>query len=76
MPSLGLPIFGQSPSGPRPAPRWRSLAERDGTVDPAAGLYPDGEQAAPEGFSRRSFLQILGASTALAGLSACKAPPV
>ncbi len=74
MPSLGLPIFGQSPSGPRPAPRWRSLAERDGTVDPAAGLYPDGEQAAPEGFSRRSFLQILGASTALAGLSACKAP--
>jgi Fe-S-cluster-containing dehydrogenase component len=74
MPSLGLPIFGQTPAGGPPAPRWRSLAERDGTVAPEAGLYPDGEQPAPEGFSRRSFLQILGASTALAGLSACKPP--
>ena len=74
MPSLGLPICGQSPVTPQPAQRWRSLAERDGTVDPAAGNYPDGEQPAPEGFSRRSFLQVLGASTALAGLSACKAP--
>ncbi len=74
MPSLGLPIFGQTPAGGKPATRWRSLAERDGTVDPGAGVYPDGEQPAPEGFSRRSFLQILGASTALAGLSACKPP--
>ncbi len=73
MPSLGLPIFGQSPAS-QPAPRWRSLAERDGTAAPEAGLYPDGEQPAPEGFSRRSFLQVLGASTALAGLSACKPP--
>ncbi len=74
MPSLGLPILGQSPAGGQPATRWRSLAERDGSVDPAAGTYPDGEQPAPEGFSRRSFLQVLGASTALAGLSACKPP--
>ncbi len=74
MPSLGLPIFGQSPAGAPASPRWRSLAERDGTVDPAAGLYPDGEEPAPEGFSRRSFLQILGASTALATLAACKPP--
>jgi molybdopterin-containing oxidoreductase family iron-sulfur binding subunit len=74
MPPLGLPIFGQTPAVATPAPRWRSLAERDGTVDPEAGLYPDGEQPPPEGFSRRSFLQILGASTALATLAACKPP--
>jgi molybdopterin-containing oxidoreductase family iron-sulfur binding subunit len=74
MPSLGLPIFGQTPGGGRPAPRWRSLAERDGTVDPRAGAYPDGDGPPPEGFSRRSFLQLLGASSALAGLAACKPP--
>ena len=75
MPSLGLPIFGQSPAGaaagdalaqPRRARRQRRAGRR--------AVYPDGEQPAPEGFSRRSFLQVLGASTALAGLSACKPP--
>ena len=74
MPSLGLPILGQTPPATGTAPRWRSLAERDGTADPAAGRYPDGEQPPPEGFSRRSFLQVLGASTALATLAACKPP--
>ena len=67
MPSLASPSSDRPPPAGRRPPRWRSLAERDGTVDPEAGVYPDGEQPAPEGFSRRSFLQILGASTALAG---------
>ncbi len=80
MPPLGLPIYGQpdvrheDPAGAPAAGRWRSLAEAAGTADPAAGTYPDGDQPAPEGFGRRSFMQLLGASAALAGLSACKPP--
>ncbi|HET9554422.1 MAG TPA: 4Fe-4S ferredoxin, partial [Anaeromyxobacteraceae bacterium] len=72
MPSLGLPIYGQTP--PASAGRWRSLAERDGTADPAAGSYPDGDQPPPDSFGRRGFMQLLGASTALAGLAACQPP--
>jgi len=83
MPPLGLPIFGQPPpsrpdgSSPRGAEaerRWRSLAEAAGAADPAAGTYPDGDQPAPDSFGRRGFMQLLGASAALAGLSACKPP--
>lgn len=74
MPSLGLPIYGQPAPQGEPARRWRSLAEAAGAADPAAGTYPDGDQPAPEAFGRRGFMQLLGASAALAGLSACKPP--
>jgi molybdopterin-containing oxidoreductase family iron-sulfur binding subunit len=74
MPSLGLPIYGQPAPRAAPEQRWRSLAEAAGTADPAGGQYPDGDQDAPDTFGRRGFMQLLGASAALAGLTACKPP--
>ena len=57
-----------------PAP-WRSLSGKDGTLSPsvvrdeflAAG-------GADEGTSRRTFLKVMGASAALAGISGCRRP--
>jgi molybdopterin-containing oxidoreductase family iron-sulfur binding subunit len=74
MPPLGLPIYGQPAPQREPEQRWRSLAEAVGAADPAAGTYPDGDEVAPESFGRRSFMQLLGASAALAGLGGCKPP--
>jgi len=72
MPSLGkgLPILGQAADGRH---RWRSLDEREERSRHPAE-FPAGAAEAPEAFSRRGFLQILGASVALAGLDACKPP--
>ncbi|HEX9243181.1 MAG TPA: Fe-S-cluster-containing hydrogenase [Anaeromyxobacter sp.] len=73
MPSLGLPIYGQ-PSG-LDARRWRTLEEHAGQAAGASSEFPDGAATEPpEGVSRRGFLQVLGASVALAGLEACKPP--
>jgi len=66
-----LPIVGQNP--PEPGHAWRSLAELE--RDPASGAeFPRGAAFWPEGLSRRDFLQVLGASAALAGLAACRPP--
>ena len=79
MSSLGpgskLPIYGQ-PEVPDRAPadgryRWRSLEEFNARVAPSPE-FPEGAAEAPDGFSRRGFLQILGASAALASLAACR----
>jgi molybdopterin-containing oxidoreductase family iron-sulfur binding subunit len=60
-----LPIVGQG--------AWRSLEEHD--APRAAGAeFPRGAAFAPEELSRRGFLQVLGASAALAGLAACRPP--
>ncbi len=72
MPPLGLPIYGQK-SG-IDARRWKSLAEHAGTAATEPGEFPEGAAEPPEGFTRRGFLQILGASVAMTTLEACKPP--
>ena len=61
----------------RPQP-WRSRAARAGALDPAVardeflpGAPPQDEDG---GTSRRTFLKVMGASTALAGLAGCRRP--
>jgi molybdopterin-containing oxidoreductase family iron-sulfur binding subunit len=71
MPSLGLPIYGQK-SGLAETRRWKSLEEFAGRAQIAPGEFPEGAAETPDGFTRRGFLQILGASVALAGLQGCK----
>src|SRR6266481_2733009 len=74
MSSLKLPIAGAAaPPSAAPRAQWRSLEERE------RGLAPDGEfpPSASEigGTSRREFVQLLGASMALAGAAGCLKPP-
>jgi len=71
---MKLPILGQEPQAAE-ADRlpWRSIAGREERRGHPAE-FPAGAAEAPDGFSRRGFLQILGASVALAGLEACKPP--
>jgi molybdopterin-containing oxidoreductase family iron-sulfur binding subunit len=59
------------------APRyWRTVAERDAGVAPdaAAEEFPPGAADPPDGISRRTMLQLVGASLSLAGLAACRRP--
>ena len=79
MPSLGskLPIYGQDNAAGRPGAdgrqKWRSLEELESRRLPSPE-FPEGAAEPPEGVSRRSFLQVLGASMALASLEACRPP--
>ncbi len=55
---------------------WRSLNERDADVEfirMRENEFPGGIEA-PDGLSRRRFLQIMGASAALATLAGCRWP--
>jgi MoCo/4Fe-4S cofactor protein with predicted Tat translocation signal len=72
MPSLGLPIYGQK-SGVD-ARRWRSVEQAAGEEEVPPGEFPEGAAETPAGFTRRSFLQVLGATAALAGLEGCRPP--
>jgi len=72
MPSLGLPIYGQKSS--LEARRWRTLEEYERGAAEAKDEFAEGAAEAPDALSRRGFLQVLGASVALAGLEACKPP--
>ena len=72
MPSLGLPIYGQKTA--LETRRWKSLDELEARAEAEPGEFPEGAAETPEGLSRRGFLQVLGASVALAGLQACKPP--
>jgi molybdopterin-containing oxidoreductase family iron-sulfur binding subunit len=78
MPPLGskLPIYGQSDAGRPPADgkwRWRSLEELTQGRLPGPE-FQEGAAEAPTGFSRRGFLQLLGASAALATVAGCRPP--
>ncbi len=72
MPPLGLPIYGRT--GGLEARRWRTIEEHDRGAIPELDEHAEGAAAAPDGLGRRGFLQILGASVALAGLEACRPP--
>src|SRR5579863_6177161 len=77
-----LPVVQDRPpdrsSEPQPnAPRyWRSLEERDRAQAIVLGEFAPGVDELPEGsFSRRGFMQLVGASTALATVgAACRKP--
>jgi molybdopterin-containing oxidoreductase family iron-sulfur binding subunit len=59
------------PAGAARSAMWRSVDERTGTPVAAAEPAP-----APDGFSRRNFLQLMGASAALAGVAGCARQPL
>ena len=58
---------------------WRSVEEQlhgDAALPHRDQEFPPGAFDAPKGFARRDFLQLMGASVALAGLTACTEKPV
>ena len=69
-----LPIYGQPPRAAGERPLWTSLEELEGTAPRPAGEFQHGAAEAPAAFGRRSFMKLVGASAALAGLQACHPP--
>ena len=58
---------------------WRSLEEQlhgESALPHRDQEFPPGAFDVPRGFARRDFLQLMGASVALAGLTACTEKPV
>lgn len=56
---------------------WRSLEElgkNEAYQEMLHREFPEGASELTDGYSRRNFLQIMGASVALAGLAACRQP--
>ncbi len=56
---------------------WRSLqalGASESLQDDTQGEFPEGAEQAPSALSRRRFLQLMGASVALAGMSGCRWP--
>src|SRR3984885_14819726 len=68
--------LARSKSGPQ---YWRSLeelAQSDGFIERLHREFPRQASYLPEGTSRRDFMKLMGASMALAGLSACVKQPL
>lgn len=58
-------------------PHWRSLRALeagDAMREETRAEFPEGADQAPTALSRRRFLQLMGASVALAGMSGCRWP--
>ncbi len=58
---------------------WRSLEEKLGKaeyLEESRPEFPEGADLPPTGVARREFMQLLGASLALAGATACSTRPV
>jgi molybdopterin-containing oxidoreductase family iron-sulfur binding subunit len=56
---------------------WRSLGEFAKSADFERAVereFPEGAAEPPSGLGRRSFLSVMGASVAMAGLTACRRP--
>jgi molybdopterin-containing oxidoreductase family iron-sulfur binding subunit len=71
-----LPVI-QDHAAPRPPGHrslWQSVEELEARAAAARGEFEPGSAEAPPEMSRRSFLQVLGASAALGGLTACQPP--
>lgn len=76
---IELPIIdAQDASDEQPKQRfWRSIShlkQDPGFVELAQPEFMPGADEAPSGASRRQFLQVMGASMAMAGLAACRRP--
>ena len=77
-----LPVVGQGRQDDAPDCRaadgrhhWRSLEEwSEDEPTRSSSEFPRGAAFVPEALTRRGFLQILGASAALAGVAACRPP--
>jgi molybdopterin-containing oxidoreductase family iron-sulfur binding subunit len=61
----------ESPSPAEPPRHWRSLEEREAAAGAGAGEFPPGASAPPTGLSRRRFLELVGATGALATAAGC-----
>jgi MoCo/4Fe-4S cofactor protein with predicted Tat translocation signal len=67
----------EPPPQEHPREHWRSLEQLAGTPEARAfeeREFPVGASELPEGIDRRQLVQLLGASIALAGLTACRRP--
>ncbi len=57
---------------------WRSLEEKLGQpeyLESSRPEFPEGADLPPSGFARREFMQLMGASLALAGVAGCTTRP-
>ena len=75
-PMKSLPVI-QDQGQPRPPGHrslWQSVEELEARAAAGRGEFAAGAAEVPPELSRRSFMQILGASAALGGLAACQPP--
>ena len=75
-PMKSLPVI-QDHAGTRPPGHrslWQSVEELEARAAAGRGEFAAGAAEVPPELSRRSFMQILGASAALSGLAACQPP--
>ncbi len=75
---LRLPVIPDQGEALKGRTYLRSLNEKPGSpewAEVSGPEFPVGADVAPEGFARRSFLQMLGGTLAIAGVSGCFRPP-